>query len=208
MRLRFILLIAAIWLALAVTASGQEIRSNEWSRGTTLSGFAGVATDNTASGPVLGGTVAWELTRRVALEGGGAWAGFPDSANAFSGTMAVRGRMFGHGRVDPYVAGGVGLYRAEFRAHSPMPAFYARRHPMARARLPEGGATFTDPSLLAGGGINVSVSRHMAFRPDVQAIVVFRDGRRHTVAAVTVHAVFHFEDHPVTPARRGSAARR
>jgi hypothetical protein len=36
-------------------------------------------------------------------------------------------------------------------------------------------------------------------RPDVEATVVRRGGRRHVVTVIAVHAVYHFESHPVTP---------
>jgi hypothetical protein len=38
-------------------------------------------------------------------------------------------------------------------------------------------ATFTDPSLAFGGGVNVFVSRQIAVRPEVDATIVMRDRR-------------------------------
>jgi hypothetical protein len=64
------------------------------------------------------------------------------------------------------------------------------------------GVTFTDPSLVAGGGVNIHINRHLAIRPDLETTFVLRDGRNHTVTSVAVQAVYHFEEHPVTPRRR------
>jgi hypothetical protein len=101
----------------------------------------------------------------------------------------------------PYVHAGVGFYRATFdRARSPIPHFYGRR---MRSGAAFGTDTFTDPSLVAGGGVNVFVSRNVAIRPDVEAMIVLRNSRSHVVTAVTVQLAYHFEDHPVTPRRTG-----
>jgi hypothetical protein len=65
------------------------------------------------------------------------------------------------------------------------------------------GQTFTDPALVLGGGVNVFFNRHIAVRPDLEAMVVMRDSHRYVVTTAAIHLAFHFEDHPVTPARRG-----
>ena len=43
---------------------------------------------------------------------------------------------------------------------------------------------------------------HGEGRPDVEAVFVIRDGRSHIVTIAAIHAVYHFEDHPVTADRR------
>ena len=78
-----------------------------------------------------------------------------------------------------------------------MPAFYRRRLSPGRGA----SRTLTDPTLL-GGGVSIYIIRHVALRPDAEAAFVLRDGRSHVVATVALHAVFHFESHPVTPMRR------
>jgi hypothetical protein len=99
----------------------------------------------------------------------------------------------------PFLTGGIGLYRASFaRIGSTMPAFYARRittDGMAMGTT----ATFTDPTVVFGSGVNAFVSRHWAIRPDVREMVVLRNSRSYFVTAVAVHVAYHFEDHPVTP---------
>lgn len=185
----------------AAVAAQTDVRANEFSRGTTLNGFVGATVDSSQSGPAVGGAMGWELQPNIAIEGGGSWAEFGHGTNSFAGALKVRLRVAGQRRVDPFVHGGVGLYRAAFGADdTAIPEFYSRR--MA-APVPGRAAarTFTDPTLLGGGGLSIFVNRHFALRPDAEAAFVLRDGRTHVVTTVALHAVYHFESHPVTPAR-------
>jgi hypothetical protein len=84
-------------------------------------------------------------------------------------------------------------------ARDDVPDFYRRRLPPDTFGVRH---TFTDPSFIAGGGVNLFVSRHLAIRPEVQAMVVRRDSNQLVVTAATAHVVYHFEEHPVTPSRR------
>jgi hypothetical protein len=170
----------------------------DWSRGTTLSGFAGGSGDSTRTGPAFGGAVGWEITPRLAIDGVGTWSELRDGADTFAGTMRLRVRIAGHRSVDPFVHGGVGLYRAMFAdASDEMPEFYRRR----LTSTGFSGATFTDPTLVAGGGVSIFLKRWFALRPEAEMTFVMRDGT-HVVTSLFLHAVFHFEEHPVTPARR------
>jgi hypothetical protein len=178
--------------------SAQTIRSTEWSHGTTLSGFVGSAVDGDRNGPVAGGAVAWEMTPRFALEGSGGWTTFGDASSAFEGAMTLQWRIAGHRHVDPFLLGGIGLYRAVFDDDQvPMPEFYKDRMG-GRRGLPD-RATFTDPTLLGGGGVSLYLSQRLALRPQAGLTLVFRDGRQHTVGNLVLHVVYHFENHPVTP---------
>jgi hypothetical protein len=173
----------------------------DWSHGTTMNGFVGVTSDSSHSGAVLGGAAGWELTPGIAIEGSGGWTDFGQGTTSFAGALKARVRLFGRRQIDPFVAGGVGLYRASFGVdEKDVPAFYRRR--LNTASTSVGERTFTDPSLLAGGGVSVFVNRHLAIRPDVEAAFVIRDGHNHLVTTVAVHLVYHFENHPVTRARR------
>lgn len=182
-------------------ASGQTgIRANEWSRGTTLNGFAGIGADSSDAGAIWGGAAGWEVTPRLAIEGSGTWLDLGQRTSAFAGALKVRVRLSGRRTVDPFVHGGIGLYRASFGpGESIGPDFYRRR---AGARVAPGtlGITFTDPTVLAGGGLNIFLSRHFALRPDIEATFVVRDRRTLVVTSAALHAVYHFESHPVTPA--------
>ena len=197
-------MIAMACMCCAVPASAaaqRDIRAGEWSQGTTLNGFVGVAADSAQGGPALGGAMGWELTPAIALDGSGAWAEFGHGTSSFAGALTVRVRVAGQRTVDPFVQAGVGLYRATYGAgETAVPGFYARRMTVP-ATEPAPRHTFTDPTLVAGGGVSVFINRHFALRPDVEAVFVMRDGRAHVVTIAALHAVYHFESHPVTPAR-------
>ena len=181
--------------------SAQTIRTTEWSHGTTLSGFVGTAVDGERSGPLAGGAVSWEMTPRFALEGLGGWTEFGDASSAFEGAMTLQWRVAGHRHIDPFLLGGIGLYRAVFDGdQEPMPKFYMER--MGEHRGLAGRATFTDPTLVAGGGVSFFLSQRLALRPQAGMTFVFRDGRQQTVGNVVLHVVYHFENHPVTPVTR------
>ena len=191
-------LAVTMW-ALAPAVSAQElVRPGEWSHGTTLSGFAGMAIDSTHSGPAIGGLIGYEVSPRLTIEGGGSWTDFGEGATAFAGAVKARVRLWGQRTVDPFVTGGVGFYRTSFdRTSQVAPGFYRRR-----LRTPPGAVgqiSFTDPALVAGAGMNIFVTRHFAVRPDIETFIVLRDSRSHVVTSLSVHAVFHFESHPVTP---------
>ena len=117
-------------MVLAVTASARaqpEIRPTEWSHGTTLSGFAGVPLQSEQAGAALGGAVGWELTPRFAVEGSGSWLDFGHGSEGFGGAITLRTRLFRRRTVDPFVQGGIGMYRAWFAADAPpLPRFHAR----------------------------------------------------------------------------------
>ena len=196
--------VAILWACCAMSGSAwaqSDIRTGEWSHGTELNGFVGVAADSTNLGPALGGAAGWQVTPALAIEGSGTWAEFGEGTHAFGGSLKARVRLFGRQSVDPFVQGGIGMYLATFGpAATHIPDFYRRRmsDPM---QTDDSGETFTDPTVIAGGGVNVTLSRHIAIRPEVEATFVLRNGHSHVVTTVALHAVFNFEHHPVTPQR-------
>ena len=182
----------------ALAQTQEVVRPAEWSRGTTLSGFAGLATDGDHSGPVIGGLAGYEITPRLTIEGSGSWLEFGEGADAFAGAIKLRARLTGRRTVDPFILGGIGFYRASFDgASAAAPGFYGNRLRARATRL--GDVSFTDPAAVVGAGVNIFVTRHFALRPDVESFIVFRDGRSLAVTSLSLHAVFHFESHPVTP---------
>jgi hypothetical protein len=188
--------------AVSVASAQTDVRRDDWHHGTTLKASAGVAMDSSQNGPVLGGAVGWEMTPRFGIEGSGAWAEFGHGTSSFAGAMTVRAGLTGRATVDPFVRGGVGMYRARFGPNEDaIPSFYQRRMANQTTSM-EAGATFTDPTLVGGGGVNIRINRHLALRPDVEALLVFRSGHHHVVMNVAMQAVYHFERHPVTPAIR------
>jgi hypothetical protein len=168
-----------------------------------LTGFAGTVVDSSRSGPAAGGTLGWELTPRLAIEGGGMWVHHGTGTNIFAGALKARLALFGaraHLRTAvPFVHAGIGMYRASVDAREAMPGFYRNR----LERDPSGGVmrTFTDSSVVFGGGADIFVSRNLAIRPDIETMVVLRDSSTHVAAALRINVVYHIEHHPVTPKR-------
>lgn len=184
----------------SATASAQTDAATMWRHGTMLNVFGGLAASDDRS-PLARGALGWEITPRIALEGSGAWFEWGDGSHGFGAALRVLVPLRTSRPMVPFLAGGVGLYRAWYEVtDATMPEFYRRR----TGGRPEGfggSATFTDPSLVVGGGVNVFVSRHVAIRPDVDATVVMRNSRARVMATATVHLAYHFEDHPIALAR-------
>ena len=194
--------VASACVAWSTAAWAQSpIAPAEWNRCTTLNGFVGAAGDTSQVGTAFGGAIAWDITPALAIEGAGSWIEYGHETTGFAGNLKVRARMSGKRTVDPFVLGGIGLYRASFGPDDPaVPDFYRNR--MTHTGTATISHTFTDPTLVVGGGLNVFLTRHFAIRPDVEAAIVLHGGDSHVITTAAVHAVYHFESHPVTPARR------
>lgn len=195
-----------LWLVLPLmllatgAAAQTSSADNPWSAGTTLGLFAGGAVSESDGGVALGGTIGWEVLPWFAVEGRAGWDTGMGDIDAFSGSLAARLGMARPRPVVPFVKLGVGLYRASFDTPTRVPSFYRRR--MGNRFHTGSRHTFTDPTIVAGGGINIFTSRHLAIRPEIDATFVMGDSRVRTVTSFSVHFAYHFEDHPVTPARR------
>jgi hypothetical protein len=196
-RVAVIALISCGW---AGTAGAQSAPAYDWTRGTTISGFGGFGSDATGSGSLFGGSVGWDVSPRVAIEGAGGWMQFDGNSDTFSAALKARVNILGPGRAVPFVSAGIGLYHASFEMGAPMPDFYASRIPPQSGT--GAGLTFNDPSVVLGGGVTVAITRVMRLRPDVDVSFVVRDAQTYTVPTFRLHLVFVFEDHPVTPSRR------
>ena len=175
---------------------------NEWSHGTTLNVFASATADPSRDGPGLGGAVGWVVTPRFAIEGTGAWYTAGNAEDAFAGALKAQVAVVRGHRVVPFLQAGVGLYKASFATDaSSVPVFYRDR--MAARGVGTGAVqSFTDPTVVFGGGVGMILTRHVALRPDVEVTVVTRAGRNQTITAFALHLAYHFEEHPVTPERR------
>jgi Outer membrane protein beta-barrel domain len=207
---RHLALAALLVLAASATAAAQPTQAAyPPGHGTTLNGFGGVATASSEPGALFGGAVGWEITPWFGIEGNASWLDRPAGEEGFTAAASALVNLTGRQTVVPFVKGGFGLYRASFAdADHVTPEFY-------RQRLGEGGSslatpqaftdpsgtrqTFTDPAFVAGGGLNLFLSRHVALRPQIEAIIVTRDSRSHVVTAFTLHLAYHFEEHPITP---------
>jgi hypothetical protein len=194
---------AVVIFALAFPASAQPVaRGNDWSHGTTLNVFAGTGTDASRTDPLVGTSVGWEITPVTVVEGSGSWLRRGPGAEAFAAALKVQTGLNLSRAAVPFLEAGVGLYRATFEPTAQtVPDFYRRRMPAIAASL-GATATFTDPSVVLGGGVNVFVTPHIAIRPDVETMIVRADGHSHFVTAVAVHMAYHFESHPVAQARQ------
>lgn len=143
-----------------------------------------------------------------AAVGGGMYRTSFDLANpAFLGPV---GGQFGPGNiVCPAVGTGVGpgpaagfgpgaatcpATVAGYWGVGQMPGIYARR--LGPLTVPAGGAwqtrSFTDPAMSFGGGLRLNVNERLMVRPDVRALVVFADGKTHTIGVFGVNLGYRF----------------
>ena len=171
---------------------------NLWTHGTTVNLFAGTASASSETGPLAGGAVGWEVTRWVTVEGSGSWLNRRDNAEAFAADLKALINVAAARSVVPFVEGGIGLYPRLVRLVSRGPA---RRYQARTVAAAGDRVTFTDPSFIVGGGVNLIASRHVAIRPDVEAKIVRRNSESYVVTAVSIHLAYHFEDHPITRSR-------
>jgi Outer membrane protein beta-barrel domain len=194
---------ALVLFAFSTHASAQTVtRGNDWRHGTTLNVFAGAGTDASDTGPLVGTSVGWEITPMTAVEGSGYWLRRGTGAEGFAAALKLQaGLNLGRAAI-PFLEAGVGLYRTSFDSTATsVPDFYGRRM-AAIDRAPGTTSTFTDPSFVLGGGVNVFVTPHIAIRPDIESMIVRRDAQNYFLTAVAVHMAYHFESHPVSRARR------
>ena len=137
--------------------------------------------------------------RRWESRGLGNWLDRGTGAEAFAAALKFQAGVRSHHTIGPFAEAGVGLYHASFDTTATnIPDFYLQRMPSPRSTT----STFTDPSFIVGGGVNVFASRHISISPVVELMIVRRDSESHYVTAIAAQFAYHFEDHPVTPARR------
>src|SRR6187431_747395 len=88
---------------------------SETSPGTAVSFGGGVASTNSVTGAVLGGSVLHDVNEWVAFEGEGSYLDRGAGADALSASGSLLINMMpSRGRVVPYAAVGGGVYRASF----------------------------------------------------------------------------------------------
>jgi len=178
----------------ASPVSAQTLPGNPWSHGTTLQLLAGGASAPSVDArPAFGCAMGWEINHWVSIEGGGAWLVGRSEDDAFAAELKAAVNLTRPNRAVPYVGAGIGLYRATFdEPPTMMPPFYARR--MA-ASMFGSRSTFTDPSFVFAGGVNVFTTRHISIRPDMSVRLVAHDGDTYAVTIAAVHLIYHFEVH-------------
>jgi hypothetical protein len=170
---------------------------------TTLGVLGGAAVDTAANGPVAGGTLGWQVSRSIAVEGFGRWYYRGNHTDAFASGLLVQTDVISSGDTRVFLSGGLGVYHVSFgpAAHISMPDFYRRRL-AAREGGPIGQATFTDPAVVLGGGLKFALTRHLSLRPAVDATIVPARSRYHYVTTFAMSLAYRFEHHPVTASRR------
>ena len=137
----------------------------------------------------------------VSFEGTGAWINSESSSPWFSAALKVQTRLAHARGANPFVEGGIGLYQASFDAgQADVPEFYRKR--MTEQPGSMMSHSFTDPSVVFGGGFNVLATRHFALRPTVEVTIVLRNSDSYTATAGACGLAYFFENHPVTPTRR------
>jgi hypothetical protein len=199
-RIRHGVLFAFALFAAAASASAQADPTT-WRRGTTLNVFGGLAATRNDRAPLVGGALGWEITPRIGVEASGAWLGWGHEAHSFDAAIRALVPLRTSRSIAPFLAAGAGLHRTWFQVADPrVPQFYRRRIEERPGAL-GAAATFTDPTLVFGGGINVFLTRQIAVRPEVDATIVMRDSRTRVMPTVRVHFAYHFEDHPITSQR-------
>jgi hypothetical protein len=192
-------LCAALLAAPAFAQPADHQPADQWQRGTTLAVFAGGTVESSAAKPAAGASLGWEIARFLSLEGQGAWIRVANGGEAFAGQMRVRVPFRRTQALVPFVAGGVGLYRASFEAGARrIPEFYQRR--INAATL--GGSAFTDFMSTVGGGVDVFVTEHLAVRPEASVLLVSAASDTRAVPLFAAHVVYHFDTHPVRERRK------
>ena len=195
----------ALTLALSgasVSAQTSDREAVDFRHATTLGISGGGAVDGEQAGPAAGVLVGWQLSPRLAVEGFGRWFARDHDSSAFAAAFTVQANVVSAGTTAMFVTGGFGMYYVDFGPSSmpAMPEFYRRR--MSDAHAPVSGRSFTDPAIVAGGGFQFSVSRHVIVRPSIDTTIVPAQSRYHFVTTFAVSLAYRFEQHPVTAARR------
>lgn len=189
-RLGVVIWIASIAIAaLATDTWGQTSSGTPWRRGTTLGGFAGLASMERATAAV-GTTLGWEIIPHLTIEGRGIWLPDDRGATDFLAWLGALVPVRPAGAVVPFASAGIGMYRATVDANAlNVPEFYGRRMNASER------ATFEDVAMAVGGGASVFVTPHVAIRPEVSVFFVTTRAATRTVPVYGVQVTYHFEPH-------------
>jgi hypothetical protein len=175
-------------------------RATDWTHGTTLDLFGGAAAASAAdTRGAMGGGFGWEINHWAELEGTGTWVAAAHGDSAFAAEMKAVVNVTRPNAVVPFLAAGIGMYRAMFDATAgPLPDFYQRRLTASTSPTLQ---TFTDPSFIFAAGLNVFTGQHISIRPDVSVRLVYRDSQTYAVTMAMVHLTYHFEVHDASGER-------
>ena len=171
-------------------------------RCTSLNVVGGISTAESNVGGLVGGAAAWQATPWFGVEAAASWLNRPGTETGFSAAINGHVNLLSRPTFVPFLRGGVGLYHASLAANdSAAPPFYRERLETS-ASEPGMKRSFTDPALVAGGGVEIFVSRRVSLRPQGEAMFVIYKGDSRVMPAFTLHLAYHFEEHPITPSRK------
>jgi hypothetical protein len=205
---RYLPFVGLVLVATAVAAAAQPPVTTPYeppTRCSSLNVFGGVSTAESSAGGLVGGAAGWQITPWFGLEADAAWLDRPGSETGFSAAIHTRWSLVTGWRATPFVKAGGGLYHASLDVDDDtVPAFYRDRLDGDAAPVEDVGLrhSFTDPAVIAGGGVDILLSRRVSLRPQADAMFVFDHGKTRVMPAFTLHLAFHFEEHPITPSRR------
>jgi Outer membrane protein beta-barrel domain len=197
-RRRALWLVPAVALWLPAPAAAQ-VPTTEWQRGSTLSVFGGAATASSSTDPGFGGSMGWELTPRLSIEGRALWLVADSGPDAFSALLGTRFALRASRPFVPVVTASAGVYHAAFDVRSTtIPDFYQRRiDELMAAGGPRSSYTFNDFSLQVGGGFDIFLTEHLVFRPELSLLLATDGSDSRPQALYGVQFAYHFEPHPV-----------
>lgn len=197
MHLGAVVAVLVVWGS--ASPAGAQAPAHDWSDGTSVNVFGGVAADTDGAGGLAGGGAGWMVTPTFGLEGRAGWSNDVGGAEAFAASLVARVSPRTPRPFMPFMKAGVGLYRAAYNSTTgEMPEFYRRRLTSAERSVSR-SITWTDPTLVAGAGVDIFTSRHVALRPEVDLSVALDRGHGYSVVNAMVSLVYHFEDKRVTP---------
>jgi hypothetical protein len=191
-------IVAAAISGIAAQASGQTASKTDWHHGTTLAGFAGAAAVGSQTDLAAGAAVGWEFTPHLTVEGRGLWLAAGPGQEGFAALLGTRMPILVNRPVAPFVSAGLGVYRATFEAPpSRIPRLYERR--MAAMAGDWRPRAFDDFAVAFGGGAEVFLAQHLAFRPELTVLLVTTRTNARAVPVFGVQLAYHFESRPITP---------
>jgi uncharacterized protein involved in copper resistance len=198
-------LTAFVLVTTAVTAVAQppvKAAYEPSTRCSSLAVYGGVSTAESRTGGLAGGAIGWQISPWVGLEADSFWVDRPGSEAGFSAAFNARWSLVTGWKAIPFLKTGLGLYHASFdTGDDTVPAFYLDR-------LGDGSAgvgvkrSFTDPTAIVGGGVDIGLSRRVSLRPQADATFAFDHGKSRVMPGFTLHLAFHFDEHPITPSRK------
>ena len=194
--------LASCLALMAAVPLAAHAQTPNFSRCTTANFFGGAATAKEMRQALFGGAAGWEMTPRLSAEMTTKWLVPEGSAEAFSAIGTLQMAFTGRQRFVPFLTVGAGVHHASFDVDkSEIPEFYARRL-TAPAVMTSTRQTFTDPAVVAGGGVSIFASRHVSVRPEIEVMLVPSDSETYVMTSFTVRFAYRFELHRVTPDRR------